>query len=174
MHDYTVSSSKAYWRKKVLSSLREYKNKKEDSVLLISKLKTEIASLEYDYILSYYPLLSTEPDTRPLLEMENTLLPFIENGKMGFALPKGLHQSELGFIEPEHTGIEFNNALIIIPVVAIDKDGYRLGRGGGFYDRYVAENKSKLSTVALVFPPSLVNSFGRESHDLKISRIITV
>lgn len=61
--------------------------------------------------------------------------------------------------------------LIIIPALACDKNGYRLGYGGGFYDRFLKDYKGiKISCV----PQKLVlDSVYPEEHDIKMDIILT-
>ena len=68
----------------------------------------------------------------------------------------------------------YEKGLMLIPVIALDKDGYRLGRGGGFYDRYIEKNRSRLYIVALAFTPSLIEDFKKEPFDVHVDKIITV
>lgn len=61
--------------------------------------------------------------------------------------------------------------LLIVPGLAFSKSGYRLGFGGGYYDRYLGENKSK--TVSLAFSQQMVTQIPIEPHDYPVSKIIT-
>ena len=61
--------------------------------------------------------------------------------------------------------------LIIIPALACDRNGYRLGYGGGFYDRFLKDFKGiKISCV----PKELIlDSIYPEKHDIKMDIILT-
>lgn len=62
--------------------------------------------------------------------------------------------------------------LVIIPALAVDKNNYRLGYGGGFYDRFL-NNFTGLKIVCL--PQELVfDTVYPESHDIKADIILTV
>jgi 5-formyltetrahydrofolate cyclo-ligase len=61
--------------------------------------------------------------------------------------------------------------LLIVPGLAFTKSGFRLGFGGGYYDRYLEGNKAQ--TVSLAFSQQLVAQLPVESHDLPVSKIIT-
>ena len=60
--------------------------------------------------------------------------------------------------------------LVIVPALAVDKNGYRLGYGGGFYDRFLADFKG----VKLVCVPQtlVVDSIYPEKHDIKMDIVI--
>jgi 5-formyltetrahydrofolate cyclo-ligase len=63
--------------------------------------------------------------------------------------------------------------LIIAPVLAFDEDKFRLGWGGGWYDRFLAAQPQALK-VGLAFQNSFVKSgLPREPHDIKLDKIIT-
>lgn len=61
--------------------------------------------------------------------------------------------------------------LMIVPGVAFSKTGYRIGFGGGYYDRYLAAYAG--STASLAFELQLTESVAVESHDIPVQHIIT-
>ncbi|MEB1807627.1 MAG: 5-formyltetrahydrofolate cyclo-ligase [Bacillaceae bacterium] len=64
-----------------------------------------------------------------------------------------------------------NIDLIIVPGVAFDRKGNRLGYGGGYYDRYLSHYKGK--TCALAFDEQLVSEIPVESFDVPVQMIVT-
>lgn len=63
--------------------------------------------------------------------------------------------------------------LIIVPLLGFDKDNYRLGWGGGWYDRFLATQPQALK-IGLCFTNGLVpESLPRESHDIPLDKVIT-
>ena len=64
-----------------------------------------------------------------------------------------------------------NPDLIIVPALCYDKKGNRLGRGGGFYDRYLKEHKS--FSIGLCRDFMLRNDIPTESRDVPVSALIT-
>ncbi|WP_240620244.1 5-formyltetrahydrofolate cyclo-ligase [Peribacillus acanthi] len=61
--------------------------------------------------------------------------------------------------------------LTIVPGVAFARNGYRIGFGGGYYDRYLENWKGM--TVSLAFEEQIVNSVPIDRFDLPVSTIIT-
>lgn len=61
--------------------------------------------------------------------------------------------------------------LIIVPGLAFDQDGYRLGFGGGYYDRYLQDYKGK--KIALAFTPQILPTIPIEKHDISVDAIVT-
>lgn len=66
---------------------------------------------------------------------------------------------------------------MIIPALRAGRDGTRLGRGAGYYDRILEKTKSSKTggplRLVLVFDDELENSVPHESHDQKMDGIIT-
>jgi len=63
--------------------------------------------------------------------------------------------------------------LLLIPCVAFDGLRYRLGYGGGYYDRTLAALDPKPVTVGVAFQCTRVNSIGPQAHDLRLDLVIT-
>ncbi|MGP7816241.1 5-formyltetrahydrofolate cyclo-ligase [Niallia sp. 01092] len=61
--------------------------------------------------------------------------------------------------------------LLIVPGLAYTKSGYRIGFGGGYYDRYL--QKYSGITVSLAFQKQIVEKLPIEPHDQPVSKIIT-
>jgi 5-formyltetrahydrofolate cyclo-ligase len=61
--------------------------------------------------------------------------------------------------------------LVIVPGLAFSKDGFRLGFGGGYYDRFLANYQGK--TVSLAFKDQVVAEVPIESHDIPVGKIIS-
>jgi 5-formyltetrahydrofolate cyclo-ligase len=62
--------------------------------------------------------------------------------------------------------------MIIVPGVAFDKSGGRLGRGGGYYDRLLRK-APKVVKVGLCFREQIVKKVPMKAHDVKVDRVIT-
>ncbi|MEH7441098.1 5-formyltetrahydrofolate cyclo-ligase [Bacillus sp. JJ1122] len=61
--------------------------------------------------------------------------------------------------------------LVIVPGLAFSKTGYRLGFGGGYYDRFLANYQG--NTLSLAFESQIVSDIPIESHDIPVSKIIS-
>jgi len=61
--------------------------------------------------------------------------------------------------------------LILVPGICFDKNGYRIGYGGGYYDRYLVDYKN--DTVSLAFSCQVTDEVPREAHDVPVSTLIT-
>lgn len=63
--------------------------------------------------------------------------------------------------------------MIVVPALAVDHDGYRLGRGGGSYDRALARVKGTAMIVALLHEGELVPAVPHEAHDQRVNVALT-
>ena len=61
--------------------------------------------------------------------------------------------------------------LVIVPALTYDKDGFRLGYGGGYYDRYLYEINAL--TIGLARERLIMDRLPRERHDIAVNRVIT-
>jgi 5-formyltetrahydrofolate cyclo-ligase len=59
--------------------------------------------------------------------------------------------------------------LIIVPALAVDRRGQRLGRGGGSYDRALARVGAAIPAVALIYDGELVDEVPSGTHDQRVS-----
>ena len=78
-----------------------------------------------------------------------------------------------GILEPITTNPvnNYDHTICITPGVCFSRDGYRLGYGGGYYDRFLS--KHKVYTIGLCYKECLVDALPHESHDKQIDEIIT-
>lgn len=130
------------------------------------------------YIL--YRSFRREPSLETLaaiLPPEATYYPRIKGKAMNFYSTDGSFvTNRFGLEEPEaHPTRELldvsTQALLIIPAVAYDHQCFRLGYGGGFFDRFLAD--STLTTLGVCFEAFLVKELPHELHDQPVQTVIT-
>jgi 5-formyltetrahydrofolate cyclo-ligase len=63
--------------------------------------------------------------------------------------------------------------LVIVPALAYDPQGNRLGRGGGYYDRFLSKVRSNVTTVGLVFDQQIVDHVPVQPHDISVDIVVT-
>ncbi|SFJ72903.1 5-formyltetrahydrofolate cyclo-ligase [Thermoflavimicrobium dichotomicum] len=63
-------------------------------------------------------------------------------------------------------------SLVVVPGVAFDHQGYRLGYGGGYYDRFFSQYPSCLR-VGVAYPEQIVETVYPESHDQPLNYLVT-
>lgn len=124
-----------------------------------------------------------EVPTREFLRRARTtglevLLPVSKpEGRLEWVLDAGAEQQHPHLRVPEPIGdTEPGDALdtadlIVVPAALVDTDGYRLGWGGGFYDRALAGRSAPV--FALVHKDEVVDAVPRESHDRPVDGVLT-
>lgn len=63
--------------------------------------------------------------------------------------------------------------VVIVPAVAYDKNCYRLGYGGGFYDRFLENLREDAVTIGIAFDLQIFNQIPKEDHDAQLDYIVT-
>lgn len=63
--------------------------------------------------------------------------------------------------------------MIIVPGVAFDKKKNRLGRGGGYYDRFLKDRPANIPTVGLAFDFQIVDNLPIDKHDVPVDHVLT-
>ncbi|SBT51599.1 5-formyltetrahydrofolate cyclo-ligase [Micromonospora auratinigra] len=94
-----------------------------------------------------------------------------------YADPQSLRAAGRGLREPTGPplgpGAVATADLLVVPALALDHRGRRLGRGGGSYDRALARVPAGVPTVALLHDGELVDVVPAEPHDLPVRAAIT-
>jgi 5-formyltetrahydrofolate cyclo-ligase len=63
--------------------------------------------------------------------------------------------------------------VVVVPAVAVARDGVRLGRGGGYYDRALRHARPGAVLVAVVFDDELLDTLPAEPHDHRVHAVVT-
>ncbi|MDI6907833.1 MAG: 5-formyltetrahydrofolate cyclo-ligase [Thermoanaerobacterales bacterium] len=62
---------------------------------------------------------------------------------------------------------------VLVPGVAFDEDGFRLGYGGGYYDRFLSGIRGRALAVGLAYAWQVVPRLAREPHDRPVDLVVT-
>jgi len=129
---------------------------------------------------AYYSI-GTEPDTRGLVYAlwkrgTYVLLPLLlPGGDLDWACyegPDSLAAGPRGLLEPAQPprgpSAVASADLVIVPALAVDRRGRRLGRGGGSYDRALARVGGPVPTIALLYDDELLDQVPAGPHDLPV------
>ena len=125
-----------------------------------------------------YISVGTEPGTRSLVYAlwkrgAYVLLPLLRPDNdldwASYEGPDSLAAAPRGLLEPTEPprgpGAVASADLVIVPALAVDRRGRRLGRGGGSYDRALARVGGAVPTVALLYDDELVDEVPAGPHD---------
>ena len=105
------------------------------------------------------------PVCLPDFQMEAGRLSDMEHFAKG---PHGLRDLPPGYETARPEDLD----LLLVPAVAVDISGHRLGRGAGYYDRFLSR-VSQEKRVAVVWDFQLTEAVPAEAHDLSVGAVIT-
>ena len=105
------------------------------------------------------------PVCLPDFQMEAGRLSDMEHFAKG---PHGLRDLPPGYESARPEDLD----LLLVPAVAVDISGHRLGRGAGYYDRFLSR-VSQEKRVAVVWDFQLTEAVPAEAHDLSVGAVIT-
>jgi len=135
--------------------------------------------------IALYAPAHQETDTALVLEQafmagKRVLYPAVCGDRMMFRHVEGLHslaEGSFGILEPCPTGIDYHADepdLIVVPGVAFDLSGHRIGYGKGFYDRFLQHPGRKAHLIGLCHDFQLINgAIPAEEHDIRMEIIVT-
>jgi 5-formyltetrahydrofolate cyclo-ligase len=83
-----------------------------------------------------------------------------------------LEQGVFGTLQPWPARATLEPDALIVPMLACDEEGWRLGYGGGFYDRTLSTLQPKPYTVGLGFTNGFLEDFEPEPHDVPLDAIL--
>ena len=103
------------------------------------------------------------------------------NQSMKFIAPKNserLSKNKFNIFEPSDGNeiAPMMHKVIIVPTVGIDSNGYRLGHGGGYYDRLlmpILQNKNRPLIIGLIYDFQFINEAINEAHDIKLDMVFS-
>ena len=175
-------TSKSALRRQLLQqrqslSPREWQSR---SSSICDRLKSNFVFQQAQTVLAYFTFRQ-EVDLTPLFTQDkHWAFPRCVGKSLvwhSWRLGDNLQSGKYGIQEPLTSSptISPSNAdLILVPVVAADQRGYRLGYGGGFYDRLLSsEECSRIPTVGIVFDFTYKQQLPTDSWDVKLNFICT-
>ena len=102
---------------------------------------------------------------------ENRLTKHVINGL------EELVPGHMGILEPDmekHSEIKVEDIhMLVVPGLAFDAKGARIGYGGGYYDKLLSRIKGERTIAALAFEAQIFDSLPMEEHDIPVDYIIT-
>jgi len=173
-------------RKKTKEKRR--KQSKEEQRKKTKEIKEKLFNLkEYReaksvlFYVSYNGEVFTHDMIREAMKNKKVVVPISNTEDCSLSLSElkdwmDLHISSYGILEPKQDKIRQISAddvdLIIVPGVAFDECGNRMGHGKGYYDRLLEKTKNK-TVIALAFEFQIVDKIPAKKHDVPVGMIIT-
>ena len=173
---------KSQLRNKIIKIRKKIKKKNNqiDFKQIMKILKIE--KMTKKTIGGYYPINFEIDDLQLLKKLEkkkfNISLPVVKkNNQMNFykwSFSDLLKVNKYGIPEPENKDIVYPD-VILVPLVAFDKNLNRLGYGGGYYDRLIKKisKKKKIIKIGLALSVQKINKVPINIYDQKLDYIVT-
>ena len=174
--------NKSQIRKKILKirKKKNFKNLRVNSQTILKIIKKKNLK---DKIFGGYYSFNYEIDAIQILKKFEKLsylisLPRIKkDSQMDFfdwSSKDPLRINKYGIPEPISKTLRYPD-ILLVPLVAYDKNFNRIGYGGGFYDRYIKKikNKKKIITIGLAYSLQKVKKIPINKYDVKLDFVIT-
>jgi 5-formyltetrahydrofolate cyclo-ligase len=160
--------------------------KAEKSAIIKDKLFNEEAFKKAKLVM-FYVSLKDEVDTFSMIDEavkmgKRVCVPVMLKEEMRLIAgeikdrQKDLERKHFGIYQPKagHAReVPLDNIdLVVVPGVAFDRKNVRLGRGHGYYDRFLCCLPKHTKTIGLAFDFQVVDSLPQDSHDIPVSKII--
>ena len=173
-------------KKELRRAIREQKRAMSEAEILHRSEKLAelfFASRYYQQAKTLYGYLPYNQEVRtvPILERalqdgKRVAVPKVYGDTMAFVFMEDLTKTEkssMGIPEPVADGpvAEDSTALVLMPGLAFTKSGDRMGYGGGFYDRFLAEEPHH-PTVALCYDFQIVETLPTEEFDVPVDLVL--
>jgi 5-formyltetrahydrofolate cyclo-ligase len=134
-------------------------------------------------ISAYYPV-GEELDVRPLMirligEGHTIGLPITRKDQplifRAWTPDTEMTQGSMGIPRPTRDAPEVSPSVLLVPLAAFDNRGYRVGYGGGFYDRTLAKLRASgpVTAVGVAFSEQQVERVPDEPHDERLDWLLT-
>jgi 5-formyltetrahydrofolate cyclo-ligase len=159
--------------------------------MLCDRLEIALSSLlsSAGTVCAYVPV-GTEPGSIEMLDMllqraGRVLLPIARTDpddapmpmRWGEYQPNGLARARWGLLEPPEPWLPesalADAAMVLVPALAVDVRGVRLGRGRGFYDRSLSSRNPHAVLVAVVRDDEVVDELPADPHDVRMTHALT-
>ncbi len=183
-----MTSTKAELRRELITARRDVTEKLHTAEAVA--LTRHICELATRGTVCAYVPVSAEPGSVGMLDALHrtgvrVLLPVAVTGDDGAALPLWwgeyrpgeLVAARFGLLEPGGTRLPAaalaEAGLVLVPALAVDRRGVRLGRGAGFYDRSLPLRDPTARLIAVVRDDELLDEVPAEPHDVRMTDALT-
>ena len=168
-------------RKKTFADTRETSSKVLDNLLTLQNFKN--ASMIMTYV-DFGKEVRTVPLINEWIKSKQIIVPYIDKGEIQLFWLKNIKElapGVRGILEPK---IELRNLsdrkvkpaeidLVLVPGIAFDRNGGRVGRGKGYYDRFLDKLSPTTLKIALAFDFQLFHEVPMDVHDVRLNAIVT-
>ncbi len=171
------------------SDIRKQMIEKRDSILEKEKidmdLKNRLENLDefknsdtFFLYVSFGSEFNTHGIIEDLLSKGKTVLvPYVKS--KGIMIPveiksmDDLVPGKYGILEPKNHEASYKKIdFVLVPGLCFDKNHYRIGYGGGFYDRFLEKHGSDSHKISVVYDFQLVDDLHPDNYDIPVDKLI--
>lgn len=172
-------------RKEIQLKLQNLLHREEKNNLIFKELISNKDIEKAENIMCFVSFRN-EVDTHKFIKHmlknnKNIYIPIIDskNKIMNISKLKSFDELEKGFygiLEPKEEFIRITDLevldVVITPGVVFSKNNYRIGYGGGYYDKFFANTKLKAKKIGLCFSEQIIESIPIDKYDIPVDYII--
>ena len=180
--DEELTAAKASLRRRVLAARAALSpQQRADAARALRDAVLALPQAQMAGTVAAYYSIGSEPDTHGLVYalwkrgtyvLLPQLRPDMDLDWASYEGPDSLRAGPRGLTEPTEPprGVPAVSRadLVIVPALAVDRRGMRLGRGGGSYDRALARVGPQVPTIALLYDTELVDEVPAAAHDQRV------
>jgi 5-formyltetrahydrofolate cyclo-ligase len=179
-----IAGEKAALRRRLADRARLGPDQRAAAARAVRDAILELPQAQMAGTIAVYYSLASEPDTHGLVYAlwkrgGYVLLPLLRpDADLDWASyegPGSLRPGPRGLAEPSEPprGLDAvaRADLVLVPALAVDRSGVRLGRGGGSYDRALARVGPRIPTIALLYDGELLDEIPAAEHDQRVRLI---
>ncbi len=146
----------------------------------------EVPEVQRAATVAAYVSVSSEPGTGPLLDRlrsagKRVILPLLQPDNdldwTSYSGPDDLRTARRGLLEPTGSPLGHDALatadVVLVPGLAVGRDGTRLGRGGGSYDRALARVPAGTFVCVLLNSEEVLDSVPSQDHDRPVGAVVT-
>ncbi|SOX55786.1 5-formyltetrahydrofolate cyclo-ligase [Mycobacterium ahvazicum] len=184
-----TTSTKATLREQVLAARSQVADDVHAAQARMLNEQLALAVSGGSTVCAYVPV-GTEPGSVEMLDMllrhaRRVLLPVARTTGDGIPMrlrwaeyrPGGLVRGRWGLLEPPEPwlpeSVLAEAEMVVVPALAVDHRGVRLGRGRGYYDRSLDARNPQARLIAMVRDEEFVEELPAEPHDVPMTHVIT-
>ena len=166
-------------REKYLNVRKNIVNRNIKDKIIYNKVIKDEEIIKCDLILIYVSY-NYEVDTiniiKDFINKKKIAVPRIDNGIMNFYYINSMDELKKGYfgiLEPISNNIvkDYTNCVSITPGICFDKNGYRVGYGKGYYDKFYYNHD--VFKIGLCYKECLIDKIYNDIYDIPVDKVIT-
>jgi len=154
-----------------------------EAAVAVAALFFEHIELKPDAVVAAYWRIRDEVDCQPILvrlmdSLQTVVLPVVRGPGEPLEMRvweqgAALYPSGFGTLAPAELAPRAEPDVVLMPLLGFDHLGTRLGYGGGYYDRTLAQLSKRPRLVGLAFAVQQFDTIPREAHDIPLDVVVT-